>query len=466
MKYITATVFFIFLLTASLVIQASEIKLHFTHFSGHQYEWKIFQGKDPVTVRSGEIPHDGRVTLVMPDTYKDYRGMTRWLLKKGGGLDMIYTGKGFSVECLSEKPGPDNIIYTGNPENDYLKAQHRRQQTILDKLGAVNHLLQVYAPDEFLHKTALEEQVHLRQAFAQAQADRADSSLYAARFGEIVDFTRGITDRIYDNPKDHTAYFNDFVTHTLDFKDLNTSGHWDQVLHQWLMMNIRSEHGEQAFQDRLNKIIARIDRDDILAAFAEKTVPLLVETGKDDLLPTIADHLKNRSAAQANLSSGVRNMMASVKILTGKQGPDLIFQAPVRTQTATSSEDIIIETEKLDADYTILLFYKGDCPLCEDALIDLANKYQRLKVQNVRVIAISADNTEQGFQKKLAYHQWPDNYCDFTGMAGEDFTNYGVLGVPTLFLLDQEGVVVKKTALVDELIKIIDKKKPDTHAQQ
>jgi hypothetical protein len=30
-----------------------------------------------------------------------------------------------------------------------------------------------------------------------------------------------------------------------------------------------------------------------------------------------------------------------------------------------------------------------------------------------------------------------------------------VLGVPTLFLLDQEGTVLKKTAMVDELIKII-----------
>jgi hypothetical protein len=91
-------------------------------------------------------PPEGKVTLTMPEPYKDYQGMTRWLLKKGGGLNMIYTGKGFSVECLSEKPGPDNIIYTGNPENDYLKSQHSRQQTILDKLGAVNHLLQVYAP--------------------------------------------------------------------------------------------------------------------------------------------------------------------------------------------------------------------------------------------------------------------------------------------------------------------------------
>jgi peroxiredoxin len=455
MKFLITATFVILVFTAS-ILHAQEILLHFPHFTGYQYEWKIFQGKDPVTVRSGEIPSDGRLTLTMPEKYQDYRGMTRWLLKKGGGLDMIYVGNGFSVECLSEKPSSDNIIYTGNPENDYLKAQHLRQQTILDKLGAVNHLLQVYAPDEDLHKIALDEQAHLRQAFEQVQADRSESPLYAARFGEIVDFTRGIADKIYENQADHIAYFNDFVTHTLDFKDLCTSGHWDQVLHHWVMMNLRSDRGDQAFSKRLNTAMSRLDRDDILAAFSEKTVPLLVEKGKDDLVPAIAEFLKNRPAALADLTGSVKNMLTSVKILTGQKAPDLVFHAPVRTQTGTSAQDIIIETGNLDAAYTILLFYHGECPLCEDALIDLANKYKGLAEQNVRVIAVSADKTEQGFEKKLAYHQWPDNFCDFSGMAGENFISYGVLGVPTLFLLDQDGVVVKKTAMLDEVISIVE----------
>jgi peroxiredoxin len=456
---------FIFFLFSASPIHAQQIHLHFPHFAGHVYEWNIFQGKDPVTVRSGEIPPDGRVALIMPQKYQDYQGMTRWLLKKGGGLDMIYVGNSFSVECLSDQPGPDNIIYTGNPENDYLTSQHERQQTILDKLGAINHLLQIYGPDEDLHQIALAEQAKLRRAFEQVQADRSGSPLYAARFGEIVDFTRGIADKIYDNPEDHTAYFNDFVTHTLDFKNLYTSGHWDQVLHHWVMMNIRSGKGDPAFIDRLDAVLARMDRDDLLAAFTEKTIPLLVEKGKDDLLPAIAEHLKNRPAALADLTGSVKNMLASVKILTGQKAPDLMFHAPVRTQTGTSEQDILIETGNLDAAYTILLFYQGECSACEDALIDLANKYKGLAEQNVRVIAVSADKTEQGFEKKLAYHQWPENFCDFSGMAGENFANYGVLGVPTLFLLDREGVVVKKTAMLDEVIQIIEKKNPVNQTQ-
>jgi peroxiredoxin len=123
------------------------------------------------------------------------------------------------------------------------------------------------------------------------------------------------------------------------------------------------------------------------------------------------------------------------------------------------NQDITIETGNLDTDYTILLFYQGECPLCEDALIDPSNKYKRLAEKNIRVIGISADKTEQGFQKKLAYHQWSDNYYDFTGMSGENFTNYGVLGVPTFFS-GSGRAGEEKTAMVDELMTILDKKNP------
>jgi len=181
-----------------------------------------------------------------------------------------------------------------------------------------------------------------------------------------------------------------------------------------------------------------------------------VQKGKDDLLPQIASHLDKHPDARAKLSDKVKNMMASVKIITGKKAPDLMLKAPVRTQTGRSAQDITLKTGKLDADYTILLFYQGECQLCEDALIDLANKYKWLTEYNVRVIAISADETEQGFEKKLAYHQWPDNYCDFTGMGGMNFKNYGVLGVPTLYLLDQEGIILEKTAMVNDVLKTLE----------
>ncbi len=92
------------------------------------------------------------------------------------------------------------------------------------------------------------------------------------------------------------------------------------------------------------------------------------------------------------------------------------------TKTGLVHQDIFLETDQLNADYTLLPILPGSvAPFCEDALIDLANKYKWLTEHNTRVIAISGDTTEQGFEKKLAYHQWPDNYCDLTGMDGSEF---------------------------------------------
>jgi peroxiredoxin len=228
------------------------------------------------------------------------------------------------------------------------------------------------------------------------------------------------------------------------------------VLHHWVMMNLRSNGGGSDFAQRLATALGRMDSDRLLAAFARKTVPLLVQQGKDDLLPAIKTALENRPQAMAGVSGTVQTMLDSFVVLTGKKGPDLVFQAPVHTKTGILDQDVVLETDRLEADYTVLLFFNGDCPLCEDALIDLANRYQDLKQNNVRVIAVSTDENVRGFTHKKQYHQWPDLYCDLTGMAGVNVKNYAVLGIPTLFLLDANGIVLKKSARVDEVVDGID----------
>ena len=141
----------------------------------------------------------------MPETYQDYRGMTRWMLKKGGGLDMIYVGKDFSVECLSEHPGPDNIIYKDNPENDYLSAQSQRQQVILKKLEAVNHLLQAYAPDDALYKTALKEQRDFACSLSRP-SKREPQSFIRRPVWRNCGLYQGGGDQVYENREDHVHY--------------------------------------------------------------------------------------------------------------------------------------------------------------------------------------------------------------------------------------------------------------------
>jgi len=74
------------------------------------------------------------------------------------------------------------------------------------------------------------------------------------------------------------------------------------------------------------------------------------------------------------------------------------------------------------------------------------------RIKQDKILGGFVQTSEQDFDKKRIYHQWPDNYCDLTGMNGGNFRNYAVMGTPTLYLLDKNGIVLKKSAMADEII--------------
>jgi len=43
-------------------------------------------------------------------------------------------------------------------------------------------------------------------------------------------------------------------------------------------------------------------------------------------------------------------------------------------------------------------------------------------------------------------------YCDFEGTSGVNFRNFAVMGTPTMFLINSEGVIIEKVATVKQLI--------------
>ena len=65
--------------------------------------------------------------------------MVGWLFRGGGMGGNIVLEKSFDFAVR---------IVELSKYNDFLKAQHNRQRTILDKMRAVNHLLQVYQPSD------------------------------------------------------------------------------------------------------------------------------------------------------------------------------------------------------------------------------------------------------------------------------------------------------------------------------
>ena len=440
----------LFVLLLSQPTIAQEINLYFPRFAGKHWDLLFLRAQSQDTVLSGVIPPDGRVLLRIPPARQGYTGMARWMLREGGGIDMVINNENFSVECLSDQPNDDNIIYTGSAENDFLRRNHREQEALLLQYESIRMLERAYAPGHPLYAAAQTEKIELERRWAAHRAGLAASPLYAARFREIVDLTRGIGSRLEQAEPEKAAEIDDYLSRRMPWPALYTSYHWSGVIYNWAQMHLLSIRSDAALLNSARRILARIPDPAMYTSFCDYMARYLVEGGKDSLLTTLGPEI--RASGRLQVTSSLLAQYAALQ--AGEQAPELLLTTHVGDPAQHNHHTERLPTAGLSSTYSLLVFYQSGCGPCENMLQQLVANYPLLRERGLRLIALSADTDLQTFSNTAATHPWPDKYCDEQGLAGINFKNYGVVGTPTLFLLDAEGRVLLRTA---ELQAVLDR---------
>jgi len=105
-------------------------------------------------------------------------------------------------------------------------------------------------------------------------------------------------------------------------------------------------------------------------------------------------------------------------------------------------------------------FWATWCPPCRAELPNVKAAYEQFHDQGFEIIGISLDNKQPTLEKFIDQHNmpWPQA-CDGKAWQGDLVKQYGVLSIPTTFLLDQDGNIVAKnlhgTELADHLAKLL-----------
>jgi peroxiredoxin len=441
MKVKTLLISLILLLASG--VQSQTIELRFPHFAGTPYAWIFFQGDRQDTVARGTIPAGGEVTLVVPERHKGYAGMSRWMLvhQGGGGLDLIINGEDFQVECLERIPSRDNIHFRGTRENPFMSELYFEKQKLLQQAEAMQLALKSYDPGEPLHATFQKEYDRLEKRFATIQQGASESSLYAAKFQQIVDFTMGIADRIYATDHERAMALNRFVTREMDWDALYTSGHWGGAIHTWIEMNVYAIQNDAILLEGTRNILSNIQNDQVYTDLAIQIVRYFTRHDKDPLLSA--------------LSSEVRQ---SGKLLH-MNGALMVFAGLHQGDTAVVPEGITSTAKELYRNGAVVFFYDTDCGNCEQVKDQLIKDYQKLKEKGIRVISISSDQDPAKNNRTLSQLPWPDKLSDYLGGSdGENYKSWGVLGTPTLFVVNREGIITGRhvTLTEAEILKAID----------
>lgn len=416
----------------AFTVQSQVIQIEFKHFAGKEYRYVLVQGTKLDTIAKGKLDAKGKTTLQLPSKYKGYTGLSNFSFTEAGGLDLIVSKENFTVRCNDAKPDETNIEFIGSPENMFLVHNFPQQQTILEKARLVAAGMQLYTKTDILYQEFDKEQQSLNEKFKTIQNETAKSTLYAARFQEIINYANGVGIGLTQTPEQKEKYLAAYIRAKLDLDALYTSSQWDNVLNKWYGTNQAIEKGDSISFDDAKYMANRIKSNTAYTAFAEKVVTLMARAGKDELMHSFGTYV-SQSGRVEKPNHNLVAAMGGPQI--GMHAPDLIL--PDGKQLAVKPK-------------TVLFFYESGCNSCENEMLVLRGNYDVLKSKGYEVISIAADVDHTEFAKTIAAFPWTQKYGDFKGHAGINFSTYAVIGTPTLFVIDEKGNVAGRYAKLVE----------------
>lgn len=409
-------------------LQAQTVKMHLSQFAGKEYTYMLDKGDKRDTIATGKLDKEGKTTLIIPAAHKGFTGIAQFAIKDSGSLDLVINKENFSVSCLEAQPNIENLKFTGSPENDFVSNQ--QQKIISDKLAIIKAGLQVYKKEEAIYPVLEKEQLQLGQQFSAEHLLIAESPLYAARIKEMTNFLMGIGHSPNLPQEDLIKEFQIFTRDNLDMQNVYNSNLWSPVIQNWMEMQQYGIKNDTIFMADTKVILSRIKSNQVYTAFADKIAGLLAKSGKDNLMDMLGEYVSKSGRVEKPGNNILKAMNGPV---TGSDAPVLI--------TATGKKTI--------KDKTILFFYESGCNNCENEIHQLLGNYPIIKEKGFDIISVAADMTKDAGAGHSHEFPWKEQLCDYKGFQGINFKNYGVVGTPTFFVIENGKITGRYARLID-----------------
>jgi thiol-disulfide isomerase/thioredoxin len=162
--------------------------------------------------------------------------------------------------------------------------------------------------------------------------------------------------------------------------------------------------------------------------------------------------LKVLNEVSCTINSDLAKQLETYRAMKkGNIAPDFAFY-PNTFFPADISKEKTKKLSDLKSPYTVMVFGASNCPRCQEEIPEIAKLYSKWKSKGVEVVFISLDEAPQDFTKFTLNLPFISS-CDFKKWSSPIVESYYVFGTPTMFLLDDKGIIVQKPATVEELLE-------------
>jgi thiol-disulfide isomerase/thioredoxin len=418
-------------------VSAQNINIHFPDFAAKEYVFTLNRGKVKDTVQTGTTDPDGRVTLSIPETFKGYAGRGTWSIVGSGGIDFIINNEDFSITCEAAVPDPGNVFYTGSRENELLNRYENELAPLIKQRDTLYKTVDAAVRDRAPQNTAslplsfFQEMLPLQREYALFREKLDGDSSYAAFFIKTLNYMKGFGSRIY-NPTEQKEFLSDLTHYLADeisIARLFSSGIW---MHVW-SFTFKAFENKIVWGETIIKMLERTEDRTVFETFAKDMIMACEQFGWEKAELMIARYAASTTRSPDTTFNLMERAIAQSKLKIGSKAPTLNGEVPTNA---------------------LLVFYESGCGHCKTQLDYIAAHYSEFTAKGIRVYSISIDENRDVYEYHSKDYPWPDKLCDFKGISGDAPTNYAIIGTPTIYLIDKDGIILDRQTRIWDITKL------------
>jgi peroxiredoxin len=435
---------FLFFVLLSSVLRSQTLRIELPFHTGKELKLSVRRAVTSDTIMQQKLDENG-VTVFHFAEKQRRTGLATMTIKPDVNYEFVLSPRENPVISSKEQfVNPGNTTIAQSPENRSIDSLFSRLMIFKQKQEVLRPLTQIYPATDSFGIEARIEQKRIEKAFSQFNDSLKSNTSYGAQFIEVRQLVNEAIENAWQSDSLKTVVRN-YVLNKLDINFVYGSGMYFNLFNGLNMYVYPKESiYHQEFGNDMVLVLQKTESLEIFTTLATDLLTICEKLSWDKEAEKIVDYLID-SKRILNPGHRLQMFLTQHGVREGKPAPPISITNQVYPQT-----DISFRKAKKG---TILFFYETGCDYCEKELTKLVANTPLLEEKGIRIVSISSDADKDIFGKSAQKLPWKDKLCDLKGVGGPNFQSYGVMGTPTIYYVDNQGIIRVRTARLEEVLK-------------